>query len=263
MFRFYPIRVESILPQSNAALHLFAVWIIALLIVFSAVILLIASQPTEFNHLQMLFDSESCPQPCLFGVRPGETSVDQAFALLESHAWVKSVRVTGDGAPRAVRWEWSGQQPAAISGSERAGSPFMSVDSTGIVQIIYLPTSIPYGEVWQWFGAPERARTFLIGRASIVMPDSEGEPVLVNNIETMRVRPHSLFSQFDYETPQWMGFAAAYFGGRVEVDTVLVCPMAVSNFWSAPALITLFGAGYSRPDLDHLTVLPWGGYRPC
>lgn len=42
-------------------------------------------------------DGSTCQRPCLFGIRPGETTFDQAFALLREHPFIRQA------APREYR----------------------------------------------------------------------------------------------------------------------------------------------------------------
>ncbi|MDX1990950.1 MAG: hypothetical protein SF029_01085 [bacterium] len=65
-----------------------------------------------------LTEARNCEAPCLMGIRPGMTTMDEALALLEAHEWVGEIEPPShDGLVRA-QWSWSGRQPRVIDSRE-------------------------------------------------------------------------------------------------------------------------------------------------
>lgn len=70
--------------------------VVALLLLFTALVSgawLVGN--TQSNPLDVLFaapDGSPCPMPCLFGVRPGQMTVDEALQILQQHPLTRKMR---------------------------------------------------------------------------------------------------------------------------------------------------------------------------
>ncbi len=98
-----------------------------------------------------------CLSPCWQGIHPGETSLDDAVALLRANAWVGMVTQIGalsseGGFATVINWEWSSAFPYGRSSHAVDGS---LVGQNGIVQQIYLLTDLRFGDVWLSLGKPD------------------------------------------------------------------------------------------------------------
>jgi len=69
----------------------------ALIVVFAVAMLAIHLIGGLFpNPIAVLFtnpDGSPCQMPCLFGVRPGVTTVDEALQLLDKHALTRGMEI--------------------------------------------------------------------------------------------------------------------------------------------------------------------------
>lgn len=99
---------------------------------------LIRAQPYDDGGMRdFLFNSPGCEdytdEPCFMGIRPGVTTVDEAVSIFQRHEWVASVVVMSD---YRIKWEWSGRQPQAFTGSY--DGHLQTGNETRIVESIWL-----------------------------------------------------------------------------------------------------------------------------
>jgi hypothetical protein len=96
------------------------------------------------------------PMPCWQDIRPGETSLNRALAILRAHPWVASVSQVnpvpyeGSTAPVLVFWTWSSDYPFATA--QTYSEQGILITERGLVRQIYLTTAIPFGEMWLAMG---------------------------------------------------------------------------------------------------------------
>ncbi len=94
-----------------------------------------------------------CTLPCWQGITPGETSVDEAIALLAANSWVEGMtRANASPSTVLINWTWSSDYPY---GSRSAEPPPTLIGRSGVVWQIYLPTDLRFGDVWALLGAPD------------------------------------------------------------------------------------------------------------
>ncbi len=120
-------------------------------LVFTGCIALISTRPYDASATRALFaPPPGCPAPCLLGIRPGQTTLDEALKLLAAHPWVAGTTVyrDSDGQVRNLSWDWNGRQPAAFADSGVADL------HEGIIIMLRQRTSVPFAEVWLAFGQP-------------------------------------------------------------------------------------------------------------
>ncbi len=80
------------------------------LVIFIALTLLIRAQPYDDRELRQLLLPAGCPAPCFMGIRPGETSMEEALTILKSNQWIGDIRThTG-----SIEWTWSDSSPHII-----------------------------------------------------------------------------------------------------------------------------------------------------
>jgi hypothetical protein len=121
--------------------------IFALTAPFALLIVLTHLQPYEGSHLRaLLAPTEGCDAPCFIGIRPGVTTVDEAVELLSSHEWVGGIDVD----LLAIRWRWTGAQPAWIDAREPAQIWLDGERVTGIE----FKTRLTLGDMRLTFGEP-------------------------------------------------------------------------------------------------------------
>jgi hypothetical protein len=98
----------------------------------------IAGTPSAFGLLFTLPDGSPCPAPCLFGVRPGETSYDEAVARVQTHPLLSGLLIIRDPARNGI-----------LFGGESIGIGLVA-DSSGrlaLIDVLLEPQSAFTGQV--------------------------------------------------------------------------------------------------------------------
>ncbi len=132
-----------------------------LLFVFAGLVGVIRAGASDAHALDALIaPSEEFPpqaQPCFMGLRPGVTSVAEAFRILETHPWVDEI-LPGTGSDSiGIYWTWSGQQPAYID-ADRPG--LLLRRNLTYITTIKVHTHLTYADVWLALGQPFRGYVF-------------------------------------------------------------------------------------------------------
>jgi hypothetical protein len=123
----------------------------------AALLLLIHLRPYDDALVARFFGCT--PMPCWQAIRPGETGINQALALLRAHPWVATVSQVnpvpyeGSTAAVLVYWTWSRDYPfaTALTYSEQG----ILITERGRVRQIYLTGSIPFGDLWLALGGAD------------------------------------------------------------------------------------------------------------
>jgi hypothetical protein len=195
-----------------------AAWLTGL---FSFTIVIARFIPYDEGQIHAFISApENCGGECLFGIRPGTTTLGETLDFLYAHPWVESVQLTAPGNGYGqIRWEWNGKQPTAIDGNragritfywdrEEQNAPEMN---DTLIQTIAIHTRLRMFSLQQWFGKPST------GTASIRLDGS-------------------------------LGYSAAYQvqGRTIVLTTILPCPISLMNFWNAQTQISMsIGRGTS------------------
>ncbi len=144
-------------------------WVIAVSITLLVVALRLTAHPDQ--HAAAFFaPTAGCALPCWQGITPGETTVDEAVALLKANDWIEAVTRT-DSPPSTVllNWTWSDAYPYGSS----ADPPPMLIGRSGIVWQVYLPTNLRFGDVWLTLGKPDGGTVVNAGDPWTVWVDNE------------------------------------------------------------------------------------------
>ncbi len=116
--------------------------------IFAALVGLIRARPYDDSELHaILVPSDGCALPCFMGIRPGITTVQEAYDLLERHPWVDHVKqhIWFSGPNNNLfSWTWSGQQPAFIN----SAAPGVFSAHGSLVDVVQVSTTIPLGAFW-------------------------------------------------------------------------------------------------------------------
>ncbi|NDJ59994.1 MAG: hypothetical protein GYB67_02650 [Chloroflexi bacterium] len=102
----------------------------------------------------ILAPPDACAAPCWQGIQPGETSIDEAVALLAAHPWVAAIAPLPPGVAGTAhqyRLVWSGAQPAYIDG----GRPGHIYGSDQGIEGVILWTTLRFGDLWMQLGPPD------------------------------------------------------------------------------------------------------------
>lgn len=123
-------------------------FILTLTLLFALVIGLIRAQPAPGSPLETFLDPPpGCRVPCFLGVRPYQTTIEQALAILRANDQVKQVQVetTYDG--QLIYWRWR-DDPSTFR-----RYAFRVVDN--IVTDPIIPATTTLGDLQLALGEPE------------------------------------------------------------------------------------------------------------
>ena len=134
---------------------------LALLLIglMTAALLLIHAPRYDDSAVQSFFAASCTSLPCWQGIRPGETTTTQALAVLRAHPWVGTVSEVyaspyeGNNSAVLIYWTWSSRYP--FVGDSEIMQQGIIITNYGIVQQIYLTTSLSLGDMWLALGSPD------------------------------------------------------------------------------------------------------------
>src|SRR5579871_5051602 len=101
-------------------LRLIARLSLLLLIMAAALLILIRAQRYDGARVSQFFNA-CTPMPCWQGIRPGDTSINEALSILRAHPWVQTISEVyaspyeGDTRTVLIYWTWSSGYPFAGS----------------------------------------------------------------------------------------------------------------------------------------------------
>lgn len=126
-----------------------------LALLFGVLITLIRATPYDNSALRaFLAPPSDCAAPCWYGIRPGQTTIRQAVALIQRHPWINQAPKLiwfSSPAVSSFSWPWNGQEPAFIDRKRPGGM----ITRRNVVQIVRIPTTIMMGDLW--LARPETA----------------------------------------------------------------------------------------------------------
>src|SRR6266496_2920735 len=99
------------------------------LVIIGIALLITRSQPSSQTNDTLspiaLLLPVNCPAPCILGIRPGVTTIEEAITRLRKNMWVKQVVASPDATqPNQVFWLWSEQAPHYL----QKGQSFAGMD---------------------------------------------------------------------------------------------------------------------------------------
>ena len=204
-------------------------------LLFSGALLVLRAQPIKDEVRRFLLPKESCAMPCWQGIQPGVTRIEQASHLLSSNPWVKHVQIVERPPSTYVYWDWSDQKPG-FAGDPHALIPPEMWGQDGIIQLIYIPTSLSYGDVSLLLGTP--------GRGSFAVSHDLNSVIVTSRPNTRHL--------------------AVYFDGTVSFGTRVVCPVNLDLFWNAPVSIAYIGDLLVRnQSIFQYDLAQWLYGQPC
>lgn len=159
----------------------------------------------EDGAMAALFGSPECAAPCFFDIRPGETTLEEAYAILSAHPWVKNLTIEPNiSESQSLAWQWNGNQPSFLTDKDGYSSMQSFSTTDRIVEIIHIQTRIPYGLIWLTFGEPESAYS------------------------TPKGRPSPLDAM-----PRSFRYDSYYRSGTIAVHMTNPCPFSVRDYWNS------------------------------
>jgi len=190
-----------------------------LLLFFTSLLtLVVRARPVDDSGLRQLLNPPDCPAPCFLGIRPGVTTMTEAFAHLSQHPWVGTLEHSDNN----ITWTWNGQQPSIFDHTSRGSLTSLKTDifgyPLGTVTGINLTSRLAYGQLYLTMGG---------GR----------------NNEYYAVRSNAVNRRlFTY-----------YEANRMAVGAQVQCPINQRLYWNTPVFISyglitfdLFGVACRR-----------------
>jgi hypothetical protein len=168
--------------------------------------------------------AEGCSAlPCLMTIRPGVTSISEAYAILSAHPWVSNVDLYID--LNALAWSWSGAQPGWVDGSS-SGVLWVY---RNIVQFIRIPTRLTLGDLALHHSGGETFRRIASPRAALVY-----------------IAEYAVM--LDADQPAY------------RIEAMISCRFDVARFWNTPIRINMPAPG-GTPPFDPVIAPNWVGER--
>lgn len=118
---------------------------------FTVILLLIRALPSDASQLHQLLLPEGCPAPCLMGIRPGVTTMNEAIELLEKSGWVENIETSRLYEIDNIIWHWNDQKPNALS-KETPG--LIEVRNKYVTSIMFT-TNFTVGDARLTLGLPD------------------------------------------------------------------------------------------------------------
>ncbi len=119
----------------------------ALVIVFMSFISVIRARPYSDNDFRSFFlPPEDCLKPCWQGIRPGNTTINEAVMILETSAWAQNIVVD----KRKISWLWRGNHPESVD-TDTPGTMYISNNR---IAAIIVPINVAFGDLQLFFGQP-------------------------------------------------------------------------------------------------------------
>jgi hypothetical protein len=102
----------------------------------------------------LLSAPDGCAAPCLLGIRPGETTHEQAVAVLSAHPLIDHLEEDATG----ISWQWiSAPQLGSLPDGDPSLPIFGRIDFyDGRVRSIHMETSLKWGDFLLLFGEPDQ-----------------------------------------------------------------------------------------------------------
>ena len=105
------------------------------------------AMPYEAQAMQASFiPPADCTLPCWQYIRPGVTTAEELFALLDQNAWADTVQAD----PFSIRWQWSETRPPLVD----PGVPAAALVVQGEVQNLTLASTAQMGDFFLTMGRP-------------------------------------------------------------------------------------------------------------
>jgi hypothetical protein len=126
--------------------------LLAISLLLVAIIGAAAYDHAYFDSVRALFTpSADCPPPCLFGIRPGVTTVDDAARILQTHPWHSDASVVDwQMVSTSIDWNWNGLETASVTAWEND----IRVIEPRVYSVSFT-MDIPFGALWLALGRPE------------------------------------------------------------------------------------------------------------
>ena len=174
------------------------------LVIFTAALLLVHTQPYDDHELRQLLP-ESCPAPCFMGIRPGVTTLEEARNILKASGWADHIvlnsglNLTASETFISLNWEWNDHRSPLLDATSPAFMLGFKQDIHAVVDEIYVSTRIPVGLMNTILQSPNRYRF------GTLLPKASLTAQIVSSI--------------------------SIFYDKVEASVNLVCPLKISRLW--------------------------------
>ncbi len=109
--------------------------------------------PESFEHA---LPDETCGEVCLFGVTPGETTLEQAEQVLSAHPYIETI-MQPDRQVTLTYWRWGATRPDWLLDTP---TPYVRASMDGVVYNLRLQTAVPLRHFRVRLGLPDANECF-------------------------------------------------------------------------------------------------------
>lgn len=133
-------------------LHVYSRFTVVSLLLFAALLIVIHAQPYDDHGMRQQISADACTLPCFMGIRPGITTVDEAYQRLSENVWVgdMSKQVLND-LYGTITWTWSDQKPLWIADHSKGQVQIRD----RIVSAVVINTRLLLGDTRLLLGVPD------------------------------------------------------------------------------------------------------------
>ncbi|MBI1278945.1 MAG: hypothetical protein GC179_12525 [Anaerolineaceae bacterium] len=125
------------------------------LAIFTASLMLIRTLPNDAYEIRQLLLPEGCPNPCLMGIRPGITTMDEAAEILQANPWVGQIEKEVNNFGETLKWNWNDRTPKRIIPTSSGLISAVQTSGKSLVEGITISSFLQLGEVYVVLGLPD------------------------------------------------------------------------------------------------------------
>ena len=169
----------------------------------------IHTQPFDDHGFRALIFPANCSSACFMGIRPGITTVTEAYDQLEKSGlvsqWIEQIDQLGDHeAAGSLRWRWGSNRPALLTDIDAS----LTYDRKTRIVLTFgdIGTRLSFGTLLIMFGQPDMG--FMTGGYN----DRGG----------------SIFTH-----------TAGYSALKFSLVNTIQCPMTIRQFWDSPITLQI------------------------
>ncbi len=203
-------------------LNFYARLMLISLLIFTATLLLVHTQPYDDYELRQLLP-ENCPAPCFMGIRPGVTTLEEARNILKASGWADHIvlnsglNLTASETFISLNWEWNDNRSPLLDATSPAFMLGFKQDMHAVVDEIYVSTLMPVGLMSLLLESPQRY-TF-----GTLFPKASLTAKILSRISIL------------YD--------------KVEASVNLVCPLKFSRLWTLRSSLYFYSEAPVNEDI--------------
>ncbi len=146
--------------------------------IFTALLLLVHTQPYDDHNLKTWVMPDDCSAPCIMGIQPGITTMLEAVQILRKNTWISQViPLSNEQRPSQIWWLWNENAPNFLKKGGRSSDGQISATLGDKVGFVSFDTTLEMGDIPLVLGTPDQDAIVL--GVPLVIPPAPDIPVLV------------------------------------------------------------------------------------